>query len=362
MLFPQNTFQATLTVCITLVGAFVVTGFASSAYHRERNALGVMHYNQGRSLESQDQLEPALEEYRKALLFTPDKPEYRLSLATALLEDGRLDEAQTHLEQLLAENPTSGPINVLLGRLAVRQKNLPQAIEFYQRGVYEYWPESKSLQRRQARWELANLLNETGDRTGFIAELMQLYNNLPSGAISQKLKLGSLLLNSGATSEAGRVYSDLLKQVPQDAEVRRGTGEVDFNSGHYVSARHEFQRALRVNPKDAESQKWLAMTNEVIDMDPALPSITAAEQIRRSENLLARVVKALKGCVEPSPALDSRIEDAQQMLDKAAATQDAAFSMQQRAAQLWADRKTLCANGLPPDRAVEAVLAGMIRE
>src|SRR6185437_2305061 len=109
-----------------------------------------------------------------------------------------LDEAQSHLEQLLQENPTSGQINLLLGRLAVQQHKLKQAVEYYQRGVYEYWPESELQQRRQARWELANLLNRTGDRNGFLGELMQLYTNLPPGEIQEKLKVGFLLLSNGA--------------------------------------------------------------------------------------------------------------------------------------------------------------------
>ncbi|MDQ2843253.1 MAG: tetratricopeptide repeat protein, partial [Acidobacteriota bacterium] len=179
LLFGQNTFQATLTVSVTLVLAFVATGFASSAYHRERTTLAATHFERGQALENHEELEPALEEYRKALLFSPDKTEYRLSLATALLEAGRLDEAQSHLEQLAQEDPTSGQINLLLGRLAVQKHKLKQAVDYYQRGVYEYWPESEFPERRQARWELASLLSKTGDRSGFIAELMQLYANLP---------------------------------------------------------------------------------------------------------------------------------------------------------------------------------------
>ena len=73
MLFGQNTFQATLAVCVTLIVAFVATGFASSAYHRERTSLGVLHYNRGQALQGRGELEPALEEYRKALLYGPNK-------------------------------------------------------------------------------------------------------------------------------------------------------------------------------------------------------------------------------------------------------------------------------------------------
>ncbi len=356
LLFGNNTFQATLTVCVSLVGAFVLTGFASSAYHRERTALGIMHYNDGRALEKRGQLESALEEYRKALLFAPDKTDYRLSLSTALLEAGRLDEAQTHLEQLLQENPTSGPINLLLARLAVQQHKPKQAVEYYQRGVYEYWPQSQLAQRRQARWELANLLSKTGDRGGFIAELMQLYANLPAGALEEKLRVGFLLLSNGATSEASRIFQDLLRQYPQNAAVRRGEGEVYFNSGQYVSARHELQKALHLNPSDSESEQMLALNNEVIDMDPALPYISSAEQMRRSRNLLSRVLKNLEACNSIPDTLRQRIDAANQLVAANRSDEDAASAMQKEAAQLWDNNSVVCGKGAPDDRALDTVL------
>ncbi|MBV8866529.1 MAG: tetratricopeptide repeat protein [Acidobacteriaceae bacterium] len=356
MLFGQNTFQATLTVSVTLVLAFVVTGFASTAYHRERTKLAAAHFARGQALEIHGELEPALEEYRKALLFSPDKTEYRLSLATALLEAGRLDEAQSHLEQLAQEDPTSGQINLLLGRLAVQQHKLKQAVDFYQRGVYEYWPESEFPQRRQARWELAALLSKTGDRTGFIAELMQLYANLPMQDVAQKLKVGYLLLANGATSEASRIFQDLVKQAPQNAEARRGLGEVYFSYGDYVSARHEFQRALRLNPSDQETIQALNLANDVIDMDPALPYITGFEQVRRSRNLLSRVIKDIEECNQGSGAAAQRLQNARDLLSKQVKGDDPAYAMQTAAAQVWAERNTVCGNAVPQDRALDTVL------
>jgi len=354
--FGQNTLQATLTVCVTLVIGFVATGFASSAYHRKRDALGVQHYQAGLALEHRGQLEPALEEYRQALIFSPDKTEYRLSLATALLEANRLEEAQTHLEELLQENPTSGPINLLLGRLAVRQRKLQQALEFYQRGVYEYWPESQLWRRRDARWELANLLSESGDRGGFIGELMQLYTNLPAGHIPDRLRVGFLLLNNGATSEASRIFQDLSKIAPQNAQVQRGMGQIRFSNGEYVSARHDFQRALRIDPNDRESSELLTLTNDVIDLDPALPYITSAEQTRRSRNLLGRVVKSLEAC-SPLPEASQRVADAAKLVSSTNRDTDAAFAMQQAAAELWSHRNKFCAKSVPLDRALDTVFA-----
>ena len=316
-----------------------------------------MHYDRGYALESHGELEPALEEYRKALLFAPDNTQYRLSLATALLESNHLDEAESHLEQLLQENPTSGPINLLLGRLAVQQHKLGQAIEYYQRGVYEYWPESELQQRRQARWELANLLRQTGDRNGFIGELMQLYANLPASEIAQKVKIGFLLLSNGATSEASRIFQDLSKQAPRDPAVQRGLGEVYFASGEFISARHAFERALKLRPSDEESTKNLALTNEVIDMDAALPYITSAEEMRRNKNLLNKVLKYLEQCEGASGPLTQQLDDASKLLVAVPQTEDPAFTLQTTAAKLWSQRGASCGAAVPQDRALDTVFA-----
>ena len=348
-------------MCIALVVGFVVTGFASSAYHRKRANLGTEHYESGRRLEAQGKVEQAVDEYRTALFFSPDKTEYRVSLATALVEAGRLDEAESHLEQLLQEDPTNGRINLLLGRVAVKRGKLKQAIEYYQRGVYEYWPESQLFRRREARWELASLLSKTGERTQFVGELMQLYTNLPPGDTGQKLRVGSLLLANGATSEASRIFQDVLKQQPQNVDALRGMGGAYFNLGDFVSARHQFQKALRLDAKDKESAQRLALTNDVIDMDAALPYITSAEQLRRNKNLLARVIKDLDACFRVGAGAGDprhqRLDQARQLLGQRVKGEDAALAMQRTAARLWADKGAFCGAAAPQDRALDTVFA-----
>ena len=239
---------------------------------------------------------------------------------------------------------------------------MKQAIDYYQRGVYEYWPEAELPQRRQARWELANLLNETGDRSGFVGELMQLYTNLPAGSTTDKLRVGSLLLANGASSEASRIFQDLTRQAPLNAAVRRGMGEVYFSSGEFISARHEFQRALKLDPKDKESAQALALTNDVVDMDPALPYISSAEQIRRSRNLLSRIIKDLEACGSRSDTTKARLDEAGNLLTQVKKNEDEAFTLQTTAAQLWASKDAACGKASPEDRALDTVFARINRE
>ena len=108
----------------------------------------------------------------------------------------------------------------------------------------------------------------------------------------------------------------------------------------------------------------LALSEAVIEMDPALPSTTSAEQLRRSTNLLTRVWKHLESCGAPTeatnqgPAADA---PAQELLDAKALLQakqtgyDKVIEVQRAAEQLWNDKTRLCRSQVPVDRALDTV-------
>lgn len=309
MSLGPSTFRTLVLVSIALTVAFLVTAFASSAYRREKRVMADRHYAQGQKLAVRGELNAAAEEYREALLFAPDNPEYRLALATILIDSGRLAEAQSHIEELLQEDPTNALVNLLRARLALKRDRLKLAIEYYERAVYEYWPASELAKRRQARWELVNLLARTGQRNALIAELIQLDSEGPQTP-EEKSKIGFLLLENGATSEAMQVFRELAKQSPGDPAGHVGLAQVNFAQGDFVSARHEYQRAEHLAPHNVEVSDALTMTNEIIEMDPDLPGISLSERFRRSQNLLSRVLKDLRQCpaapiVPPTPEVQT---------------------------------------------------------
>src|SRR3954454_12375670 len=164
--------RAVIVVGVVLILAISFTGAASSMYRQERASLGAKHYALAEDLCKQGDVETAAEEYRRAMFFLPDDLEYRLSLARALIQAGRLDEAEAHLEQLAEDEPSNPRIYVSLAEIAARRHSVKLAIQNYQRGVYEYWPEDQIPQRRAARWEFINLLVSSGRRNEAIGELI----------------------------------------------------------------------------------------------------------------------------------------------------------------------------------------------
>ncbi len=337
-----SSFRLLTSISLLLVVAMAVTGFISSAYRREKQAIGEQHYQIGQQLEKKGDLPASVEEYRKALLFSPDKVEYRISFVAALMHSGRLDEAESHLDQLLAEDPTNGALNLMRARLALRRNLVPKAIDYYRRAVYEYWPASQVYQRRQARWELIDLLKRAKRREEAVAELMALYANAPADS-KLKTKIGFELLDNGGTSEALEVFQQLTRGSHHDSQAHRGLGEAYFASGEFISARHEYERALRFNPKDRESSEALNFTNAVIDLDPELSGLPSAERFRRSQNLLRRVLANLEVCSAPEGSKE-QLDAAQLLQSSPKNNPDLALELQKNAKQLWTSRGQVCGN------------------
>jgi tetratricopeptide (TPR) repeat protein len=340
-----------------LIISFAITAAFSSSYRNERMKLGERRYEQGQALSSHGDMEGAVDSYREALLFSPDNTQYRLSLANALLSVGKLDEAQAHLEQLLQADPTNGRINLSLAQVALKRHKVNQAIDYFQRAVYEYWPPNEIPERRKARWQLVNLLEANHRRPEVVGELIQLYASAPPDP-EERSKIGFLLIRYGAISEAEQVFRNLERTYPQLAYVHRGLGSLDFASGQYVAARHEFQHALRLDPKDTQTADLLAETNQAIELDPVQAGISGAERKRRSMNLLNRVITTLAECwpqKAPSPTAQHQLDEARNLLARRHSTdEDFSLTLQKAAGQLWQNRASFCPmTKTPADQTVD---------
>lgn len=357
----RTNLRAAISVSIVLVAAILVTGFLSSAYKRERQALAQQHFNHGQSLTRSGDANAAVEEYRKALLFSPDDQNYRLALAVALVDLGRLDEAQSHLEELLQDEPTDGFINLMLARVAEKRKRSKDVVDYYQRAVYGFWPQDRMGDRRRARWELVGLLEKEGRRNELIGELLQLYANAPDDP-AEKAKIGFLLLKYDATSDAVNVFRDLARDSPKYVEAHHGLGQAYLHSGDVLAARREFQRAIHLDPKDRENVQLLAFANAVIDIDPFIPRISSSERYRRSRALLNRVLSHLETCSEGQVLPDDlkqRVEAAQKLLTEKPKLQldDLNLQLQDQAQTLWNDQDRFCGGKSIEDNALDTVLA-----
>jgi Flp pilus assembly protein TadD len=362
--FAGNNIRSAISVAVVLVISVSFTGYLTARYRQAREAQGLRHYEVGQALEGAGDMSGAAEQYRKALLFLPDETEYRLALAIALIQLGQLDEAQYYLGDLLEEDPTSGIVNLMLARVAQKQRNTNQAIEYLQRSVYGFWPREKLSMRHSARWDLVRLLQKQNRRPEMVAELLQLYANSGNNT-EEKSKIGFMLLQHDATSDAVPVFRQLTRDNPKDAEAHRGLGLAYSNMGDYLAARHEFQHAANLNPNDAENAALLSRTSAIIDIDPNLPRLTSADRLRRSRLLLDRVIYNLEQCSkrnQTSDDLKQELVDGRKLLQTKYTDADTqALQFQDRAQQLWKDRKAFCGDEPITEHSVDTVLAGLNR-
>ena len=88
-------------------------------------------YEQGLSLQGEDTA-LAARFFRRALELDKRNLRVRVSLAAALAELGKLEEAESHLRSVLEDDPTAAEARFELGNCAARKGNLVRALELYE--------------------------------------------------------------------------------------------------------------------------------------------------------------------------------------------------------------------------------------
>jgi tetratricopeptide (TPR) repeat protein len=168
--------------------------------------------------------------------------------ATELIESGRLPEAISALERLVASNPENPQSYSLLGTTLIRRHDFaqaacvldaglarhPQSAELhFHRGVVHFfleeWDSAAGQFRRavelkpdfrDARYNLGHTLVKLGDRDGAIAAFREVARIRPDDTASY-INLGKLLLESGDRHAARAALETAAKLAPQDAEVQQ---------------------------------------------------------------------------------------------------------------------------------------------
>ena len=185
----------TLTL-VGLVPAFAgVNGLVAATRARRQQlaaewaARGARDAAEGRALSAAD-------DYRIAQEYARDRGQYRLQLAQALIDAGRLLEARAQLLTLWSETPGDGVVNLELGRLAARDGDASDAVRFYHGAIDGAWDAGAADARRTARLELARFLTAQGDRAAAQAELIVLSSDPPRNPAGAD-ELRALRITSG---------------------------------------------------------------------------------------------------------------------------------------------------------------------
>jgi tetratricopeptide (TPR) repeat protein len=344
------------------LAVLLVIGFLNYYYRSARSERAEVYYKSGNELLQQDRDDEAVEQYRNALSGAPGNPQYRLALGLALAKDKHLAEASVYLNALLKRDPENALANLGEARIVAAEGKAVDAARFYRLAIDGAWPAGQDRNRMQARFELAALLENTGQKTQAIAELLAASGSARDTAVKQKI--GQLLLSYGAPREAAVVFRDLARTDARNADAYQGLGEAELALDNYQEARDAFQKALDLNPTDPAGKKQLDLSEQVLALDPDARGLRAAARYDRSKELLQAEIVRFDQC-QPGSNMADEAKKAVATNPSRGGLEDAADMNLMLAEDLWRQIQKVCGSPHAPnpnDEAIERVLARLSRQ
>jgi tetratricopeptide (TPR) repeat protein len=339
----------------SMAGLFVFDTFLEKAEQAERRAEAKRLYHEGQALLQRGRAGDAVEQFRDALTFARENPGYELALAQALLESGKLHDAEVVVSSMLERDPTDGPANLTMARIFVKEGKDEYAGSYYHRAIYGHWPEDTRDERLKVRLELIDLLSRENDRADLLAELLPLPNEKLDLKTREHIAL--LYLQAGSPNRAAELYRGILHENPSNPDAFAGLGNAEFALGNYPSAHVDFLVASRRNPANAEVKKQLELSGEVLALDPSLRGLSAKDRYQRSQHLLDLARQSLSRCSDTS-APDS----AQNPPLRPGQENEATEANLDLAETIWQARKNDCKQPVSDqDQALSLVLSKMVQ-
>jgi tetratricopeptide (TPR) repeat protein len=277
------------------VGGFVIVSRLVTRLRANEKGIARHAYQAGLMEVRAGRPESALDDFRAALVYDADNPEYQLNLARALRETGRLEESEAYLLHLWNAAPQDSTINLALARLAARRGSIDDAIRYYHNAIYGAWTSDPDQNRRKTRFELIDFLLKQRAWPQAQAELLSLAQIMPPDP-EQRAKLAGMFAQAGAYSDSLTQYESVLKLNRNDAVALAGAGEAAFQLGHYRTAVRYLEESTKGNPDDGHARERLQMASQVLEMDPFLRRIPDVERNRRITNAFAQAGERLRSC------------------------------------------------------------------
>jgi tetratricopeptide (TPR) repeat protein len=286
----------TLVVLLVLTGVlFAMVGGLSRLHEAKQEAIAREWWQRGNENMKVHKYADAVMDFRTVLLYQRDNEDYVLNLAEALLGDGQINEANAYLTSIWEKQPENGLVNLELAHIAEKKGENESAVRFYHNAIYAVWPSGDEAERRNARFELVELLLRNNDRTQAQAELIALAANVADEPATQ-VRIGKLFLEAQDNAHALSEFELGLESDQKNAAALAGAGRAAFELGRYAPATRYLQRAVAANPKDKDSASLLRIARLVIEMDPYRQQKKAREREQAVVDAFAVAGKRLTAC------------------------------------------------------------------
>ena len=172
------------------------------------------------------------------------------SLGSALLKQGRTDEAAVHFRAALTIDPDHVPSNFNLGIVLVREGRPEEAIERFRRAL-KAEPDSARIHAA-----LGDALLKGRRYDEAIAAYERVLQVDPNN-VGILLNLGSALDGAGRLDEAIARTGRALEIEPDSADVHFNSGTMLLKKGRRSDSMIHFRRAVEINPNHARARAQL---------------------------------------------------------------------------------------------------------
>lgn len=287
------------SLLVLAVAAFWGVNRLVNRFREQEKALARHLFSSGESALQSGELDQAVDDFRAALSYNHEDPQYELSLARALRDTGRTDEAETYLLGLWERTPQAGDVNLALGRLYARNKSVQDAIRYYHNAIYGVWENDPAQKRLDAQLELIEFLLRQNASQQAEGELITMEPNLPRSA-DLLVRVGQDFARVQDYSHALNDFQRVLRFDHDNAAALAGAGDAAFNMGKYRVAQGYLQSAVRENPKDDHCSQLLQVTTLVLNGDPFARHTSGKERNRRLRAAFDQAGKRLDACSLPA--------------------------------------------------------------
>jgi tetratricopeptide (TPR) repeat protein len=289
-----------VALVVIVVALSVLDRFLARVESSELHGTAQQSYLEGSKLLAAGKAAEAVEYLQEAHTVERDNAEYELALISALIDAGETSDAEPLMNEMLQREPNDGQVNLIAGRLKMKEGNAADAEAYYHRAIYGEWPEDPAQHRIEARMELIEQLMRLGRKQELIAELIALEAE-PSAIPGVRKRLAKWFLMADSPARAADVYRGLIAKDAGDLEASEGLGEAELEEGQYNAARAAYLQGFFQHPNNASIKSHLEILNTVVALDPTLRQLTSEEKYRRSIRILDMAGTGLGQCAVKNP-------------------------------------------------------------
>ena len=207
------------------------------------------------ALQQQGRQDEAIAVHREALHRDPQYAPAHTGLANLLAAQGRTQEALSHFEVALRIRPDSAEAHHNLGKLLADLRRLPDAVTQYEEAL-QLDPGDP-----ETHYNLANVLAQQQRTAEAIRHYEDALRTRP-GYAQARVNLGNVLWRGGHVNDAITQYREALRTDPNLFEAQFNLGEALRGRGELDAAIQHLREAIRLQPDLPEPRQALAQTLE----------------------------------------------------------------------------------------------------